>query len=128
MAAHALSSDTRSFAGTYPAVGQILVAILAALVTALVDGKLDLADLLTAAVIGLGAIAVWLVPLLDVRWGTLTKAATSFLVAGLALLVSFVSDGFVSPLEWLQVALAAFAAIGIGVGPVKLNASQSTIK
>lgn len=114
--ANTVASETRTLTGTYPALAQVFVAILAGIVTALADDQFDTSELINVTIIGLGAVAVWFVPVLDARWGKWTKIATSVLIAALALLVSFLSDG-VTPSEWLQVILAGFGAVGIAVGP-----------
>lgn len=116
MSKHVIVSETRTFAGVAPALSQVLVAVLAVLVVALQDNRIDGPETINAVIIGLGAIGVWFVPILDVRYGSLTKAAVSVLTAGLVVLASALTDG-VSGAEWLQIVLAGFGAVGIAVGP-----------
>lgn len=113
-----IKSDTTTAAGVAPALSQIAVAVLAAIVPALSDNVLDGPEAINAVIIGLGAIGVWGVPILNVRYGRWTKVGVSVLTAGLVVLASALTDG-VSATEWLQIILAGFGAVGIGVGPVK---------
>lgn len=115
--ANTVTSETRTLTGTYPAIAQLFVAVLAALVPALADDEITPDELINTAIIGLGALVVWIVPIIDARWGKWTKIAASVLIGGLVFAASAISDGVITPSEWLQIVLAGFAAVGIGVGP-----------
>lgn len=94
----------------------IALATVGVLVTALADDALTSAELVNVGIIGVGAVAVYLVPNLPEGPGSVLKTVTAFVVAGLVALTSFLSDG-ITVSEWLQIAVAAFAGIGVYVVP-----------
>lgn len=94
----------------------IALAVVGVLVTALADDVLTVDELVNVAIIGVGAITVYLVPNLPEGPGRFLKTAVAFVVAGLVAVQSFLSGG-ITTTEWLQVAIAAFAGIGVYVVP-----------
>jgi len=94
----------------------IALAVVGVLVTALADDALSVDELVNVAIIGVGAVAVYLVPNLPSGAGAILKTIVAFLVAGLVALQSFLSGG-ITTTEWLQVAVAAFAGIGVYIVP-----------
>ncbi|MDF2578482.1 MAG: hypothetical protein K0S49_61 [Microbacterium sp.] len=94
----------------------IALAVVGVLVTALADELLSVDELVNVAIIGVGAITVYLVPNLPSGPGAILKTLVAFAVAGLVALQSFLTGG-VSTTEWLQVAVAAFAGVGVYVIP-----------
>lgn len=94
----------------------IALAVVGILVTALADDRLTIDELINVAIIGVGAITVYLVPNLPAGVGRYTKVIVTFVVAGLVALQSFLTDG-ITTTEWLQIAVAAFAGIGVYIIP-----------
>ena len=94
----------------------IALAVVGVLVTALADDLLTVDELVNVAIIGVGAITVYLVPNLPEGPGRYAKVAVTFIVAALVALQSFLTDG-ITTTEWLQIAVAAFAGIGVFVIP-----------
>jgi hypothetical protein len=99
-------------------IAQVLAAALAALVAALADDRVDAAEWINV-VIALGA-AVSVLGAGNLPEGVWAYAKTivSASMAGLTLLVSFLSDGgTITTSEWIQVLLAAAAAVGVYFAP-----------
>lgn len=94
----------------------IALAVVGVLVTALADDLLTVDELVNVAIIGVGAITVYLVPNLPEGVGRYAKVLVTFAVAALVALQSFLTDG-ITTTEWLQIAVAAFAGIGVYVIP-----------
>lgn len=94
----------------------IALAIVGVLVTALADEIITADELVNVAIIGVGAITVYLVPNLPEGVGRYAKVIVTFVVAGLVALQSFLTDR-ITTTEWLQIAVAAFAGIGVYVIP-----------
>jgi hypothetical protein len=94
----------------------IVLAAVTFLVTALSDDAVTGEELVNLGVIVLGAIGVYLVPNFPEGvakyWKTAITAATAALVA----VLSFWSEG-ISTTEWLQIGIAALAAIGVYIVP-----------
>ena len=98
------------------AITYIALSAVTFLVTALTDNRLDLSEVLNLVVVLLGAIAVYLVPNLPKGVGSVLKGIVAFATAGVVALLSFLSNG-VSLSEWMQVLIAALAAIGVIIVP-----------
>jgi len=97
---------------------QVFFAAVAAVVAALVDDKVDAAEWINVFIVALGAVGVLGAGNLPDGVWRYTKTIVSGATAAATLLVSFVSDGgTITPSEWLQVALAAAAALGVLVAP-----------
>lgn len=94
----------------------IALAVVGVLVTALADDIITTSELVNVGIIGVGAIATYLVPNLPEGPGGFLKAAVAFLAAALVALQSFLTDGITTS-EWLQIAVAAFAGIGVYIIP-----------
>ncbi|WP_336642351.1 hypothetical protein [Microbacterium sp. MMO-56] len=94
----------------------VLLAVAGVLVTALSDDTVTTSELVNLAVIGVGAVGVYLVPNLPNGVAQYGKTAVAFVTAALVALLSFLSDG-ITPSEWLQIAIAAFAGIGVYIVP-----------
>lgn len=94
----------------------IALATIGVLITALADNTVTTPELVNIAIVGVGAIAVYLVPNLAEGPGTVLKTIVAFVVAALVALQSFLSDGITAS-EWLQIAVAAFAGIGVFIMP-----------
>jgi hypothetical protein len=94
----------------------IILTAFAALQVAQTDGTVSIVEILTTVVGVVGLIPVYLLA------GTWVKTAAAFVLAALqALIVIFVGGagdfGSLGFSDWVSVALAAFAAIGIAVVP-----------
>jgi hypothetical protein len=99
-------------------IAQVVFAVLTAIVAALADDRVDVAEGINAAIVGFGAIAVLGAGNLPSGVWAYTKTIVSAATAALTLLVSFLSDGgHISTAEWVQVALAAAAAVGVYFAP-----------
>lgn len=95
-----------------------LLAIVATVVSALVgfmtDSVITPAEWINVAILAVGAAAVFAAP--NVPGAPVTKAILAVLTAVLTLLVSLIAGGL-SPSDWLQLAVAALAALGIYAVP-----------
>jgi len=94
----------------------IALAVVGVLITALADELVTVDELVNVGIIGVGAITVYLVPNLPEGVGRYAKVIVTFIVAGLVALQSFLTGG-ITMTEWLQIAVAAFAGIGVFVIP-----------
>lgn len=103
------------------AYSKAILAIVAAAVTALLaattDGVVTISELVNVGVAIVTALGVYLIPNLPGQITGYAKAIAAFAGAGLVALVSVLGDGAVTPDEWLQVALAALAGVGVTVVP-----------
>lgn len=98
------------------AITYIALAVVGVLVTALADDVVTISELVNVGIIGVGAVGTYLIPNLSAGAGQYLKAIVAFVVAGLVALQSFLTDG-ITTVEWLQIAVAAFAGIGVYVIP-----------
>lgn len=97
---------------------QVFFAAVAALVPALIDDHIDAAEWINAALAAGTAISVLGAGELPEGIWSHTKTIVSGAMAGLTLLVSYVSDGGqITTTEWVQVGLAAAAALGVAFMP-----------
>lgn len=94
----------------------IALATVGVLITALTDNVVTIPELVNILIVGVGAVTVYLVPNLPTGAGQFLKTIVAFTVAGLVALQSFLSDG-ITTAEWLQIAVAAFAGVGVFVIP-----------
>lgn len=98
-------------------IAYIALAAMTFLVSAFSDGKITGDELINLAIVVLGAIGVYFVPNLPKGWwAERLKGILAFVIAGLIALVSFWTDG-VTLAEWMQVGVAALAAIGVSIVP-----------
>lgn len=86
------------------------------LVTALSDDALSVEELLNLAVAVVGAIVVYLVPNFPSTVGRYAKTIATAVTAGILLAISFLTDG-ISLVEWMQIGIAALAAVGVYIVP-----------
>lgn len=98
------------------ALAALLATILSGVVAAMTDGHVTTSEWINVAIAGVGVAAVWAGP--NVPGARYTKAILAVLTAALTFLASAISDG-VTTAEWLQVALAALAALGVWATPNK---------
>lgn len=94
----------------------VLLAIAGVLVTALTDNVVTTPELVNVGIIGVGAVGVYVVPNAPEGAARFLKTAVAFVAAALVALASFLSDG-ITPAEWLHIAVAAFAGIGVYIIP-----------
>ena len=94
----------------------IALAAVTFLVTALSDNVLSGEEILNLVVVVLGAIGVYAVPNIPESFAKYAKTGVAFLTAGVIAALSFYTDGIVAT-EWLQIVLAAFAAVGVYIVP-----------
>ncbi len=94
----------------------VALAVVGVLVTALSDDVVSTAELVNIAIIGVGALGVYLVPNLPQNVAKYGKTIVAFIAAALVALNSFL-DGGITASEWLQIAVAAFAGIGVFIIP-----------
>lgn len=106
------------------AITYIALAVVAVIVTALADDVITTSELINIAIIGLGAVATYLIPNLSNGAGQYLKSGVAFLAAGLVAVQSFLTGG-ITTAEWLQVAVAAFAGIGVYIVP---NEAPRTVR
>lgn len=94
----------------------IALTALSFLVTAFADNNLTTEELINLGVVAIGAVVVYALPNFPDSVAKYAKSGAAFATAGLVALLSFLSDG-VQPTEWMQIILAAFAAVGVYIVP-----------
>lgn len=92
----------------------VAATVLSAAVAALVDNHMSTAEWVNLAIAFVTACSVFTAA--NVPGARYTKLILAALGAGLALLVSFITDG-VSTSEWMQILIAMGGAVGVGVVP-----------
>ncbi|SRR6266540_1992663 len=92
----------------------VLMTVVSAIVAALTDDKVSTAEWINVAIIGFGAAQVFTAA--NIPGAKYTKFSLALLTAAATALVSFLSNG-VTVAEWLQVAVAAAAAVGVAAAP-----------
>lgn len=93
-----------------PLFALVVAAVLSGLATALTDNRVDNAELLSLFILGVNALATYVVPRVEgLPW---LKPVVSALLVGLQALFSYLTDG-VTGQEWVLVALAALGAVGV---------------
>lgn len=98
------------------AIVYVALAAVTFLVTALADNSISTDELVNLAVIVVGAVGVYLVPNFPAKFAQYAKTGVTLLTAALVTTLSFLSDG-ISTTEWLQIGIAALAAIGVYIVP-----------
>lgn len=98
------------------AITYIAIAAMAFLVTALSDNQITGEELLNLVIVVLGAIGVYAVPNFPANVAKYAKTGIAFLTAGVIAALSFWSGG-ITTAEWLQIIIAAFAAVGVYIVP-----------
>lgn len=88
------------------------------LITALTDDTLTVEEILNLAVAVIGAVVVYAVPNFSSTVGRYAKTIATAVTAGILLAISFLTDG-ISLVEWMQIGVAALAAIGVYIVPNK---------
>jgi hypothetical protein len=91
-------------------IGMVLMTVVSAIVAALTDNHITTAEWINVALLGFAAAQVFTAP--NIPGAKYTKTILAVLTAGLTALVSFLTNG-VSTAEWLQVLVAAAAAVGV---------------
>jgi hypothetical protein len=94
----------------------VFLAAVAFLATAASDDALTNEEVLNLTVVVLGAVLVYWVPNLKAGVGRWLKMIIAFAIAGIVAGLSFLTDG-VTPSEWMQIILAAFAGVGVYITP-----------
>ena len=94
----------------------IAMAALTFLVTALSDNSLSGEELLNLVVVVLGAIGVYAIPNFPEGVAKVAKTGVAFATAGVLAALSFWTGG-IEVTEWIQIILAAFAAVGVYIIP-----------
>lgn len=94
----------------------VALAIVSVAITALSDDVISTEEILNAVVIALGALVVYVVPNMPEGVARYSKGIAAFATAGVVALISFLSGG-VTVSEWLQVAVAAAAGVGVVLTP-----------
>lgn len=105
----------------------VLLAIAGVLVTALADSVVTTSELINVGIIGVGAVGVYVVPNSPEGVARFLKTAVAFVAAALVALASFLSDGITAS-EWLQIAVAAFAGIGVYIIPNESNGTTGRLR
>lgn len=103
------------FAKYRPAVTTIMVTVLTFVATLLTDG-INAHEWVLIAGVTISAANVALVPQLDTGIGKIAKTVSTFLLAGLTVLAT-ASLGDMGTAEWIEVVLAACAAVGVSALP-----------
>lgn len=94
----------------------VALAAVTFLVTALADNDLDLNEKINLGIVVVTAIGVYWIPNFPENIAKYVKTGVSFVSAALISTLSFVSDG-ISTTEWLQIGIAALAAVGVFIIP-----------
>ncbi|UDL16427.1 membrane protein [Microbacterium phage Zooman] len=98
------------------AITYIAMAGLTFLVTALSDNALSVEEILNLVVVVLGAIGVYAIPNFPEGAAKVAKTGVAFLTAAVIAALSFLTGG-IEVTEWIQIVLAAFAAVGVYIIP-----------
>jgi hypothetical protein len=93
----------------------IALVAFAFLKTALAD-SIDAAEVAQLIALVAGAVIVYLVPLVPIRWSGALKTGAAVLAAAATAIFPFVLNGAITPEQWTIVALAALNALGVEVG------------
>jgi hypothetical protein len=93
----------------------ILFVVLSAL-TAALDHGLNPATIVQLAILTIGAVIVYFVPLLDSKLSGILKVGASALTAALSVLAPLLLQGHITSAQWITIVLAALGALGVGVG------------
>lgn len=96
----------------------IIASAVTVLVAALSDNVVTVPELVNVAIAIVTAVGVYLVPNLDSGLARYFKFIVALIGAALVSLSSVLTDGVTSA-EWLQILLAALAAIGVVIVPNK---------
>lgn len=91
---------------------QVAATVLAALYPMIADGDFSLEEQINCLIIGLGAVGVLGAGNLPEGVWRYTKFFVSVATAVFVALASFLTDGVSGP-EWVQVAIAGLAAVGV---------------
>lgn len=95
------------------AVAMVIATIVSAIVAALAgDEVISATEWVNIVVIGLGAISVGIVPNLNTGIAEYAKGVIAFVTAA-SILAMTLMDGGLTTSEWLQIAIAGGAAIGV---------------
>jgi len=99
------------------ALAAVVATVLSAVVAALAGGSgISTAEWINVAILGAGALAVFAAP--NVPGANFTKSALAVITAVLTLAVTLI-DGGITSSEWLQLAVAGLAALGVYALPNK---------
>lgn len=98
-------------------IAYILVAIAGVFIAGTNAGQHGWTLVVNVGIAFLGAVAVYWVPNLPKPVLTYAKAIVAFLTAAAQAVVPLVATGQITPVEWIQVGITAFAAIGVTVVP-----------
>lgn len=99
-------------------IAQVFFTGVSILVAALVDDRVDAAEWMNVIIAMLGVVGVLGAGELPSGVWSKMKTYVSAATAAAMLVVSFVSDGwYITTTEWLQIALAAAAALGVTFAP-----------
>lgn len=93
----------------------IALVAFAFLKTALAD-SIDAAEVAQLIALVAGAVIVYLVPLVPIRWSGALKTGAAVLAAAMTAIVPFLLQGTITPEQWTIVALAVLNALGVEVG------------
>lgn len=93
----------------------ILIVVLGALATGL-DKGLNLVAVVQLGILALGAVSVYLLPLIQWKYDGILKLAASAVSAALTALVPFLIQGNVTPSEWVTVILGALGVLAVALG------------
>lgn len=96
------------------AVVQLIATILAAVIPALANGPMTATAWINVVILGTGAVMVYNAANLP-GWDYAKLIASA--VSAVAVLLVSALEGGISPAEWIQLALAAAGALGVGALP-----------
>jgi hypothetical protein len=91
------------------------VTVLAFVATVLTDG-ISAPEWVLLAGVTVNAVTVAIVPNLDAGIASVAKSITAFMLAGLTVAATAILGGL-TPAEWTEIVLAAFAAVGVTALP-----------
>lgn len=91
-------------------IGMVLMTVVTAIVAALTDDVVSTSEWINVAILGFGAASVFTAP--NIPGAKHTKVVLAVLVAALTAVASFLTGG-ITVAEWLQVLVAAAAAVGV---------------
>lgn len=96
-------------------IGVVVATVVSAIVAAQTgDGVVSAQEWVNVAILGVGAAGVFAAP--NVPGAKYTKTVLAVLTGALTALASYITGG-VNTTEWLQILVAAFAAVGVYAAP-----------
>jgi len=96
---------------------QVAIVVITA-ITAVLDKPVTYGVLIQLALLVIGAVGAYLVPLATIRWQGVWKTGSGVVIAALTAIVPLLTQGHLTAQNWLVVVLAGLSALASEVGVV----------